>query len=335
MAAVGCWLPLLLAVQLGCGRAERREVVVYTALDREFSEPIFADFTKSTGIQVRAKYDTEANKTVGLAHLILNERARPRCDLFWNNEILNTLRLDRAQLLRSYASRWQDAYPADYRSPQQRWYGFAARARILLVNRQLVPEDRWPRSIRDLTAPEWRQQAGMAKPLFGTTATHAACLFAAWGTEPAREFFRQVKQNAQIFPGNRQVAQAVGAGRIAFGLTDTDDAVIEVEQGSPVAVIYPDQQPDEPGTLFIPNTLALIAGGPHSELAETLLDYLLSPEVEQRLAEGASAQIPLNLQGQPSSRVETPFSVKAMAADFAAAAERWDEAAAFLRDEGF
>jgi iron(III) transport system substrate-binding protein len=335
MLAVWRWLPLLLIVQLGCGRAERREVVVYTALDREFSEPIFADFTKATGIQVRAKYDTEANKTVGLAHLILNERARPRCDLFWNNEILNTLRLDRAQLLRGYASRWQEAYPATYRSPQQRWYGFAARARILLVNRQLVPQDRWPRSIRDLTAPEWRQQAGMAKPLFGTTATHAACLFAAWGTQPAREFFRQVKQNAQVFPGNRQVAQAVGAGRIAFGLTDTDDAVIEVEQGSPVAVVYPDQQPDGLGTLFIPNTLALIAGGPHGEPAEKLLDYLLSPEVEQRLAEGASAQIPLNLQGRPSSRVQTPASVKGMVVDFEAAAERWDEVAAFLRDEGF
>src|SRR4051794_16745266 len=88
----------------GCQRngvVEPPEVVVYTALDQEFSKPIFATFTEKTGIPVRAKYDAESTKTVGLAETIIQERARPRCDLFWNNEILNTFRLERAGLLRS------------------------------------------------------------------------------------------------------------------------------------------------------------------------------------------------------------------------------------------
>ena len=72
-----------------------REVVVYTALDSEFSQPIFDDFTAATGIAVRPKFDTESTKTVGLTEAILAERNRPRCDVFWNNEILNTLRLQR------------------------------------------------------------------------------------------------------------------------------------------------------------------------------------------------------------------------------------------------
>jgi iron(III) transport system substrate-binding protein len=308
------------------------EVVVYTALDREFSEPVFEEFTRITGIDVRAKYDTEANKSVGLANLILNERSRPRCDLFWNNELLNTLRLQRAGLLRAYTSAWAQQYPEMYRSSTSHWYGFAARARVLLVNRELVPEERWPRSIRDLANKSWRGQVAIAKPLFGTTATHAACLFAAWGPEQARAFFRAVQQNAQILPGNRQVAQAVGAGQIAFGLTDTDDAVIELEQGNPVAVIYPDQEEAGLGTLFIPNTLGLIADSPHTSAAQRLVDYLLSPAVEQQLAEGASAQIPLHQGGEATDRVETPATVRAMAVDFDAAADHWDEAARFFQD---
>jgi len=36
------------------------------------------------------------------------------------------------------------------------------------------------------------------------------------------------------------------------------------------------------GTLFIPNTLAIIKGGPNPEAARQLVDYLLSPEVEAR-----------------------------------------------------
>ena len=163
--------------------------MVYTALDREFSEPLFQEFTRQTGIAVRAKYDTEANKTVGLTNLLLNEAARPRCDLFWNNEILNTLRLQRRGLLRPYRSARADDYPAAFRAADGRWYGFAARARVLLVNTQRLADQPPPQSIRDLVDPRWKDQVGMAKPLFGTTSTHAACLFAAWGPRRLRISF--------------------------------------------------------------------------------------------------------------------------------------------------
>ena len=133
----------------------------------------------------------------------------------------------------------------------------------------------------------------MAKPLFGTTATQAACLFAVWGDPRAKEFFRAVKRNeVQILSGNKQVALAVAAGRLAFGLTDTDDALIEVEKGMPVAIVYPDQGADGLGTLLIPNTLSIVRGCPHPAAARRLVDYLLSPEVEACLAAGESASNP-------------------------------------------
>ena len=110
------------------GRSGREEVVVYTALDQEFAQTIFDDFTRKTGIVVRPKYDTESTKTVGLVQTILTERERPRCDLFWNNEILNTLRLEKQGLLRPYKSPAAAAFPDDVKSPAGMWYGFAARA---------------------------------------------------------------------------------------------------------------------------------------------------------------------------------------------------------------
>ena len=308
-------------------------VVVYTALDREFSEPILKDFTSKTGIVVRPKYDTESTKTVGLVEEIIAERARPRCDLFWNNEILNTLRLERLGLLRAYDSPAARPYPANVKSPDGLWYGFAARARVLIANTNQLPPERRPESIRDLVDPQWYDRAGIAKPLFGTTATHAACLFAVWGDDEAEEFFLGVKRNCRIMSGNKQVAQAVGAGTLAFGLTDTDDALTEVEHGMPVEIIYPDQEEGGLGTLFIPSTLALVKGSPHPRAAEQLLDYLLTPEVEQRLSEGPSAQIPLQPGVPASPRVKTPGEVRTMDIDFAAAAAKWDAAAKFLRDE--
>ncbi len=318
----------------GCWRSTGSEVVVYTSLDSEFSTPILQDFTAASDISVLPKFDVESTKTIGLAEAIVAEKDRPRCDVFWNNEILHTLRLKRLGLLDAYQPPIAEEYPAAYRDSQGYWHGFAARARVLIVNTKLVGKRDRPTSILDLADPKWRGRTAMAKPLFGTTATHAACLFAVWGDRRAEEFFRKLKHNEiQILSGNKQVAMAVGGGRADFGLTDTDDALEEVAKGMPVAIVYPDQRPDGLGTLFIPNTLAILRGCPHPAAARQLVDYLLSPKVEAMLAAGPSAQIPLNPNVEAPDRVKTPQTVRSMKVDFDAAAEKWDAAAKFLRDE--
>jgi iron(III) transport system substrate-binding protein len=329
------YAPLLLCLLLaGCWRSGSSDVVVYTALDSEFSTPILHKFTAASDIAVLSKFDVESTKTVGLAEAIIAEKDRPRCDVFWNNEILHTLRLKRLGLLEAYQPPIAKEYPAAYRDPEGYWHGFAARARVLIVNTKLVGKRDRPTSILDLADPRWRGRAAMAKPLFGTTATHAACLFAVWGDRRAEKFFKKLKRNeVQIVSGNKQVAMAVGGGRAAFGITDTDDALAEIEKGMPVVIVYPDQQPGGLGTLFIPNTLAILRGCPHPAAAKKLVDYLLSPEVEAMLAAGPSAQIPLNPNVPTPKRVKLPRTIRPTKVDFNAAAEKWDAAAKFLQDE--
>lgn len=325
-----------LAILQGCGGSSQPEIVVYAALDREFSEPILQDFEKETGIRVLTKFDVESTKTVGLASAIAAEKNRPRCDLFWNNEILHTLRLEKQGLLEVYRSPAAAVFPTAYLSPGGHWHGLAARARVLIVNTQVVPKDQMPKSIRDLADPRWKEKVGMAKPLFGTTGTHAAVLFATWGDEKAKTFFSELQANKlQILSGNKQVAQAVGRGQIAFGITDTDDAVIERDRGSPVEIVFPDQEEDGLGTLFIPNTLALIKGAPHAAETRKLIDFLLAPAVEERLAHGESGQFPVNPAVKTRSRVvaDDAKPIRWMAADFPAAADKWEAASKFLEQE--
>ena len=327
-------IALLSLAFAGCWAGGGEEVVVYAALDREFSEPVLNDFSKATGISVLPKYDDESTKSVGLTNILIQEASRPRCDVFWNNEILNTLRLERLGLLEAYHSPAAASYPEMYRSAAGTWHGFAGRARVLIVNKTLVKEDERPRSIYDLLDPKWKGKIGIARPTAGTTASHAAVLFAVLGEEKAKDFFRRLKANdVQILGGNKQIATACSAGQIAFGLTDTDDAIIEIERAGPVVMVYPDRETDQLGTLFIPNTLAIIKGCPHPAAARKLIDYLLSPAVEQKLAAGPSAQIPLNPRASAKPRVETPQTVKALPADFAAAAREWDAAGKFIENE--
>lgn len=326
--------PPTTATASGSGPAANDSVVVYSALDQEFSAPILTDYARATGARIAPKFDAESAKTVGLVTAIFTEAERPICDLFWNNEVLNTIRLKRAGLLEVIHPPSAETYPSAFKDADGTWYGFAARARILIVNKDLVPASERPKGLADLLNPKWHGKVGMAKPEFGTTATHAACLFAAWGPEKAKAFYRDLKKNGvRILSGNKQVAQAVGSGQLAIGLTDTDDALGEIAAESPVVIVYPDRDPDGLGTLFIPNTLAVIKNAPNVQAAERLVEYLLTPGVETKLAQGASGQIPLNPAVTIPLQVETPRTVKPMAADFEAAAAMWDQTLEFLKNE--
>jgi len=330
-----CCLTLVTVVSLsGCMKKPTNEVVVFAALDREFSEPILTDVSQELGITVVPKFDQESNKAVGHVTEIELNKARPTCDVFWNNEIMHTMRLENQGLLEVYRSPEAEFYPSIFLSTKDQWHGFAARARVLIVNTDFLPDPaERPNSIYDLADPKWKGKCGIARPLFGTTSTHAAVLFAYLGEEKAKELLKQIAENAQVQGGNKQVAIKVARGELAFGLTDTDDAIIEIENANPVAIVFPDQAEDQMGTLLIPNTLAIIKNAPHPERAKRLVDRLLKSDIEERLAKGSSAQIPVSNSVEMKSRVEPKEGeLKIMKADFSSAAEKWENAAVFLNE---
>lgn len=317
-----------LGTMVSCSGTKQDSVVVYTALDEIYSRPILDAFTAETGIPVQAVYDTEAAKTTGLVTRLISERGRPRCDVFWNNEVAQTILLQERGVLAPFKAAASDAIPATFKDPEFYWTGFAARARVIIYNTDRVIEP--PTSIQDFIRPEHKGQCAIALPLFGTTATHAAALFAAWGEADAMAFFRKLVENDVAFvAGNGVVRDAVARGEYAFGLTDTDDANGAVVDGFPVRWLLPDQ--DGLGTLLIPNTVALIKDGPNPAAAERLIEYLLSPEVEKRLSESRSIQIPLNPSVSAPESVPDYATIHTMKPSFSEMAAQLEESATQLR----
>jgi iron(III) transport system substrate-binding protein len=315
----------------GC-RGRGKTVVVYTPLDEMFSAPILEEWGRRMGVKVAAAYDSEAAKTTGLVTRLLAERGRPRADVFWNNEIAQTLGLKQEGVLAPHASPAAAAIPARWKDAAGYWTGFAARLRVIIYNSKLVTEP--PRSLMDLTRPEWAGQAAFSNPLFGTAATHAAALFAAWGDERAGEFFRALKNNrVAIVPGNAVVRDLVARGEYRWGFTDTDDACGAVEDGLAARWLVPDQEDGGLGALVIPNTVALVAGGPNPEGGKALIDYLLSPEVEVRLARLRSRQIPLNPAVEPPEGMPRLAELRAMDVAVEAMGAKMAAAAAFVQKE--
>jgi iron(III) transport system substrate-binding protein len=317
---------------ISCAKSEK-EVVVYTSLDQIYSEPIFADFQKETGIKVKGLYDTETAKTVGLVNRLIAEKDNPQADVFWNSECVRTILLKRKDILQPYDSPSSIDIPAQFKDPEHFWAGFAARCRVIVYNTKMVKRDEAPKSIFDLTKPNWLGEVAFANPLFGTTATHVANLFLAMGDEKAMKYLQDLKANKVVMvAGNSMVCDQVSAGELKVGLTDTDDANGAMEDGKPLDMIYPDQGDKDIGALVIPNTVAMIAKCPHPKSAKKFIDYLLSRQVEEKLANSRSIQMPVRSGVKTPKNVRSIGEVKAMNVNLEKSADQIDKTAKFVQD---
>lgn len=309
-------LSLLVSISLllaGCTEKSNK-VVIYTSCDQVFAEPILKEFQNKTGISVQAVYDVEATKSTGLANRLLTEKDRPQADVFWSSELAQTLSLKSKGVLDSYKVKAASDLPVEYVDSENMWTGFGGRARVILVNKNLLSKENYPKSINDFLSDKWQaSKVGIAHPIFGTSNTHAAALYAYLGEDKGKKFYKQIKdRGVMVVDGNSVVKDMVASGQLIFGLTDTDDAMEAVKKGSPVEVVFPDQ--DNMGTLVVPNTVALVKGGPNSENGKKLVEYLASAEVEKKLIENGFCEVPIHENNKNISTTAT--KVKTMKVSF-------------------
>ncbi len=307
----------------GCKRSDKlspQQVVVYTSVDDVFARPIAQRFEQETGIKVRLVPDTEETKSTGLVNRLIAEKNRPQADVFWSGDPVRAAMLKARGVSAPYRSPQAEGLPKRFSDPDGYWTGFSARARVLIYNRNRVPEGQEPKSIMDLLDKRFAGRACIANPLFGTTSMHAAALFAVLGEEQAKAFFEGFAANGgKILSSNGEVRRRVAAGEFDVGITDTDDANVARLEGKPVGVVYPDAE--SMGILIIPNCAVLISGGPNPGAGRKFIDYLLSPQTEQALARSEAAQMPLRPGLPVPDGMISLERLKRMDVDYAALAD--------------
>jgi len=245
-------------------------VILYCAQDQTYAEPLLKQFEQETGIKVKAVYDSEAVKTVGLANRLLAERSHPQCDVFWGNEELRTHQLAAQNVFRETNG----------------WAAFGHRSRRIVINTNIVTIEAAPRSFLELTNAIWRGKVAMAYPQFGTTGAHMHSLRRLWGETNWIAWCRGLVANqTKLVEGNSVVVKLVGRGEAAIGLTDSDDILAGQREGLPVAML-----PLGYESLLIPNTVAVIRSAPHVAAAQRLFEYLQRPDVAQQLAKAGALE---------------------------------------------
>ncbi len=315
-------VPAIAAVllPLGCGTgSEKAVVVVYTTTDQVEARKIFDAFERETGIEVKPVFDTEAQKTTGLAMRLMAEKSRPQADVFWNNELSRTLMLFDEGVLAPYQSPSAADIPDRWKDDSGKWASFSWRARVIVYNTEKVTAEDAPKTLEELAAAKWKNQVAIANPLFGTTACHTAGLADVWGEDKALEYFVRLRANgARVYEGNSVVRDAVAGGEVLVGLTDTDDVMAGKARGMKIEMVFPDQG-EGSGTLVIPNSVALVAGAPHEKEARQLADYLLSRDVERVFSAGGTGQFPVR-DDLAAGIPEAPRDLRVLAVDWASVA---------------
>jgi iron(III) transport system substrate-binding protein len=287
---------LLVAVAIGAFafwmRHRAEPLVIYCAHDSIYAESVLRDFERRTGIPVAIRFDTEATKSLGLVELLIAEKDAPRCDVFWNNELLGTLDLAERGLLQPMPAEACVHLPAQDRDDAARWAGFAARMRVCIYNPDRIPPATAEAEIARRWAGHDLSRAAIARPLYGTTLTHYAVLWNLWGADRLRQWHHDTRAaGLRELNGNAAVKDAVAGGACDFGFTDTDDFFEAKDAGKSVAML-PVRLADG-AVICIPNTVAIIRGARHPAQARQLVEYLLSPATELALARSRSRQIPL------------------------------------------
>lgn len=318
-------------------------VVLYTTADEPVVNKVVDAFKQANpGIDVRIVTDTEATRGA-LKQRVLDEKTKPRADVWWSSEVVGTVQLAKAGTLAPWASRSEASvsggWPKHLR-PDMSWYGFAQRARVIAFNTNQVSKARAPTKLREFLRTDLKGKIGMANPRFGTTRSHMAYLVWMAGDSEFRAWLKGAKENGlQVFPSNSAVVQALGRGDIAVGLTDTDDVwagqhekwtidlnyePADTPRDTRPGTLKPDSgQIPSKGTLVLPNSVARILGSPNATAGGKLADFLLSPEVERILAESESRNVPIRADlAKQFKDLAVPTPAEADYAAIAAAEER-------------
>ena len=124
---------------------------------------------------------------------LIAEKNNPQADVYWANEPVRAEVLRQQGIAAPYTSRrMREGIPASFKDPDGYWTGFAARARVLIVNKNQRAK---PDSVLAYATRNGAGKTVMANPLFGTTTTQMAALFVLWGDERAQAFMNALKAN--------------------------------------------------------------------------------------------------------------------------------------------
>lgn len=259
------------------------ELVIYSGRSEPLLQPVIDAFkARYPNVEVLLK----AGSNSELANALIEEQANPQADVFITTELFTVQSLAQEGVFQPYMPVGADQLPGEFIGPDNLWTGLTRRARVIMYNADLVPQEELPTSIFDLTDPEWKGQVAAAGSTNGSMQAQIAALRQLIGEQETQAWLNGLITNeVTFFGGHTDVRKAVGAGEFKLGLVNHYYYYLQKAEGSNVGFIFPDQGEGQIGLITNATAAAVVNGAPHVEAAQAFLDFLVSPEGQRLFAE--------------------------------------------------
>jgi iron(III) transport system substrate-binding protein len=258
------------------------EVNVYSYRQPELIKPLTDAFTAETGIKVNVAYLKK-----GMVERMQAEGKRSPADLVLTVDISRLAAVVNAGLTQAVESDTLNAnVPAQYRDPDNQWYGLTTRARIVYASKERVAEGEVT-TYEDLADPKWK---GRICTRSGTHAYNVALTSAVvhhHGEEGAAKWLEGIKANLARKPQGNDRAQvkAIWAGECDIAIGNTyymGKMLADDEQkawADSVNVLFPTFE--NAGTHVNISGVAMAKNAPNPEAALKMMEFLTSPQAQE------------------------------------------------------
>jgi iron(III) transport system substrate-binding protein len=264
----------VLAALAGCG-GDDAELVVYSGRSEPLIKPFLEEFAEREELDVQVRF----GDTADLVSTVLEEGKDTRADVFIGQDAAALERLRAEGLLEPYGGAAKT--PARFRARDNSWTGLSGRARVLIV-RDGAPA---PPSVFDLVEPRYNGKLAAPAPTNVSFRDWVSALRIERGDAFARRFLEGLKRNdLEVLANHGEVRNAVGEGEYDIGLVNHYYVELEKQEGSKVRAAYTDQQRGGFGVLVNVASAGIMGSSENKENARKLIDYLLTPEVQERFA---------------------------------------------------
>ena len=262
------------------------EVNIYSHRQPELIQPLMDAFTAETGITVNIAFVDK-----GLTERLVAEGDRSPADLVLTVDIARLMQIVDADVTQPVESAVLEAnIPAEFRDPDDRWFGLTSRARVVYASKERVAAGEVT-TYEDLASEKWRGRICTRSGTHDYNLALTAAVIAHDGPEAAKGWLEGVKANLARKPdgGDRDQIKAIAAGECDISVGNTyyyGQMLADPEQAAAagaVNLVFPVFEAG--GTHMNISGVAMTKSAPNKAQALQLMEWLSTDAAQAIYAE--------------------------------------------------
>jgi iron(III) transport system substrate-binding protein len=270
--------------------AQDKLLNLYSSRHYQTDEALYTNFSKQAGIRINR---IEAGEDP-LIERIRNEAANSPADVLITVDAGRLWRAEQLGLFAPVSSKvLESRLPANMRVPNNQWFGFSARARVIVYNKAMVnPAE--VQNYEDLAHPRLKGKVCTRSGGHVYNLSLMSALIEHWGENKAEQWARGVVANMARSPkgGDTDQIRAVASGECGVAISNSYYYVRLMKSAKPedrqviekAGLVWPNQKSF--GTHMNISGAAMLKHAPNKAAAVSFLEYLASDEAQSYFASG-------------------------------------------------